>query len=224
MNRSFLLLFVLLFPFIGYADEIKIKELFLVDGKKYESVTVRKIEPDGIRIMHAGGMAKIPYEKLTEELQKELGGFDPEKANQYRDKDAKSQKKAAEVAYKKHKQRKKAINDKKLVASAKTLQFVVFSAAVEGGVLAHNTITKYTPVRSSGSASIGGGGGVSGGNSYQAKGRTLYFIKGLNESLVDGQWITIKATPEGTYEYQTTTGTKATVSAYRFVKLIKKGK
>lgn len=64
------------------------KELTLVNGKKYQSVTIRKIEPDGIRIMHASGMAKIPYEKLNQEIQEELGGFDPEKAQAFREKNA----------------------------------------------------------------------------------------------------------------------------------------
>lgn len=40
---------------------------------KYEDVTVRKIEPDGIRIMHSGGMTKIPIESLPPEIVAQLG-------------------------------------------------------------------------------------------------------------------------------------------------------
>lgn len=36
-------------------------------------VRVLKVEPDGIRVMHSMGMAKIPYESLPEELRAKYG-------------------------------------------------------------------------------------------------------------------------------------------------------
>lgn len=54
-------------------ENIKLEELILKDGKKYEDVTIRKVEPDGIRIMHKGGMARIPYEKLPKETCDRVG-------------------------------------------------------------------------------------------------------------------------------------------------------
>ena len=83
MKNIFCVILFLSLP-MSAAPPTEYKMLTLTNGKKYESVTIREIELDGIRIMHAGGMAKIPYEKLTEETQKELGGFDPEKAKKTR--------------------------------------------------------------------------------------------------------------------------------------------
>lgn len=52
---------------------------FAQEGKKFdkllefEDVTIRKVEPDGIRIMHKGGIAKIAIERLPPEVVAELG-------------------------------------------------------------------------------------------------------------------------------------------------------
>lgn len=63
---------------LGMGEELKkFDTLTTTAGRTYNKVTVTKIEPDGIRISHDSGSAKIPFEKLTPELQKELGGFDP---------------------------------------------------------------------------------------------------------------------------------------------------
>lgn len=63
---------------------IKWDKLTLKDGSSFKDVTVLMIHPDGVAIMHAKGSCKIPYEKLTEETQEKLGGFDPEQAKLYR--------------------------------------------------------------------------------------------------------------------------------------------
>ncbi|MBK1790140.1 hypothetical protein [Persicirhabdus sediminis] len=64
-----------------------LETLTLKTGKVYESVTIREILPDGIKIFHAAGSATIAYEDLTKEIQEELGGFDAEKAKAYREGD-----------------------------------------------------------------------------------------------------------------------------------------
>ncbi len=51
----------------------------------YVSVTIRSVEPDGLRIMHESGAAKIPIEKLTEE-QRAKYGLTVEGAALYRNK------------------------------------------------------------------------------------------------------------------------------------------
>ncbi len=69
----------------------KIPELKLKDGRTYQQVTITKKTPDGIAIMTQDGTARIPYENLPEDLVKKLGGFDAEKAKEYRDAQAKNE-------------------------------------------------------------------------------------------------------------------------------------
>ncbi|WP_075088941.1 hypothetical protein [Verrucomicrobium spinosum] len=48
-------------------------------GKEYRSVKVSAVEPDGLRITHADGVARVPYEQLPAEI-REAFAFDPAKA------------------------------------------------------------------------------------------------------------------------------------------------
>ncbi len=68
-------------------------DITTADGKTYHQVEIEKVEPDGLRIMHADGAARIPYEKLPEALQKKY--FDPEKIAAYRQQFAQQQQEAA---------------------------------------------------------------------------------------------------------------------------------
>ncbi len=52
------------------------------DGKKFEGVTVKRVEADGIMVMTDSGIAKIFFTKLPEDIQKKYG-FDPAKAAQF---------------------------------------------------------------------------------------------------------------------------------------------
>ena len=51
----------------------------------YEQVTILKVEPDGIRIMHKDGIAKVPYKLLPKEMQEKLK-FDPDAAKDFGEK------------------------------------------------------------------------------------------------------------------------------------------
>jgi len=61
-----------------------------LDGKavpkmdRFKSVTIRKVEPDGLSIIHESGVAKIPIEKLTDEEQAKYG-ITMEGAAEYRE-------------------------------------------------------------------------------------------------------------------------------------------
>ncbi len=63
----------------GFAAFACLSPLSAQEGKTYpklldyEEVVVRKVEPDGIRIIHKGGVAKIPLERLPPEIVAELG-------------------------------------------------------------------------------------------------------------------------------------------------------
>jgi hypothetical protein len=47
-------------------------------------VKIVKVEADGVRVMHSSGTAKVPFERLPDDLQLKYG-FDPSKAYQYRE-------------------------------------------------------------------------------------------------------------------------------------------
>jgi len=53
------------------------------DGKIFTNAKLSKIEPDGIRIVHEDGIAKLPYEHLPESLREELN-FDERQAAAFR--------------------------------------------------------------------------------------------------------------------------------------------
>jgi hypothetical protein len=63
-----ILLFTLLVPLNAEEDKMKFDKLL-----DYTNVTVTKIEPDGIRIIHESGAVKIPYENIPEETRVKLG-------------------------------------------------------------------------------------------------------------------------------------------------------
>lgn len=70
MKNLLISILITLFPFAAVFsdDESKFKELL-----GYTNVTVTKVEPDGIRIIHESGAAKIPIEKIPEELRSKFG-------------------------------------------------------------------------------------------------------------------------------------------------------
>lgn len=51
-------------------------------GEKFTSVTVSRVEPDGIVLIKSDGIVKIPFSDLSPELRAKYG-YDPEKAAQY---------------------------------------------------------------------------------------------------------------------------------------------
>lgn len=67
----------------------KLQAPVVLDGKVipemsgYTSVTIRNVEPDGLRVMHDTGISKIPIENLTEE-QRAKYGITMDGAAQYR--------------------------------------------------------------------------------------------------------------------------------------------
>lgn len=63
----------------------------------FTAVTIRSVEPDGLRIIHESGASKIPIEKLTEE-QRTTYGLTVEGAAQYRKRAAEAQARYQEAA------------------------------------------------------------------------------------------------------------------------------
>lgn len=81
---------LLLLPALLTAEDEKLDHLVTSDGKVYLAVTVRKAEPDGLSIFHETGSAKVPFEKLSEELRTKYG-YDEAAAADYRQRVAEAQ-------------------------------------------------------------------------------------------------------------------------------------
>lgn len=84
-----LLLLVLALPVCLYAEDL------VIGSTTYKNYEVVKVEPDGLRILHSAGAAKIPYEQLPATLLKQYS-FDPAKAKEFRERKAGDQKAAEE--------------------------------------------------------------------------------------------------------------------------------
>jgi CubicO group peptidase (beta-lactamase class C family) len=56
-----------------------------LDGETYTAAEVTRVEPDGLVITHSSGIARIPYEKLPQDLQKSFQ-FNPAQAQAHRSK------------------------------------------------------------------------------------------------------------------------------------------
>jgi hypothetical protein len=62
---------------IALADDFK-----TTDGKEYKNAKVSRVEPDGIVITFSGGIVKIPFTRLSEELQRKYS-YNPEAAKSF---------------------------------------------------------------------------------------------------------------------------------------------
>ena len=229
MKKIFFAILLLALPLSATAPT-EYKTLTLTNGKVYESVKVREIEPDGIRIMHAGGMAKVPYEKLTEETQKELGGFDPKKAKEFRGEDAKAQNVAAKaqrrrdaaiIAERSEVKRGEATDASKIHVSLEIVQIIKGGALCKVATI--NKIKTYKSVK------VKSGNGLSGHKTSYKKVFTGYrestgayqdqwiLVRANLDKWVDGDAVTAWLLGDGNYTYTTTLGSSKKIRAYRAV-------
>jgi hypothetical protein len=84
-----LFLFTLLPALYAEGEKIKFEKI-----SGYVNATVTKIEPDGIRIIHESGVAKIPFESVPEDVRTRLG-LNQEAADAHRQKVQVQQQQAA---------------------------------------------------------------------------------------------------------------------------------
>src|SRR5438034_7860617 len=82
MNKATLAILATLFASIALADDFK-----TVNGKEYKNATVSRVEPDGIVIKFSGGIVKIPFTELSQDLQEKYH-YDPTAAASYAAADA----------------------------------------------------------------------------------------------------------------------------------------
>ena len=77
---------------------VRWKMLTLENGNSYDNVFLKNHDPSGITISHSTGGRKIPYEELPADIQDELGGFDPQAAEAFREDERQAQLKAQKLA------------------------------------------------------------------------------------------------------------------------------
>lgn len=108
-------------------------------GKIYKEVSVKGVDPDGIRIFHSGGATKLSFSDLSESLQKQFG-YDKEEAMAFaeadqQNRDALAQRMRAEA----RKQRKL----EELMNSSLTIRFRI-TQILDFGLIIWNLDTQKT--------------------------------------------------------------------------------
>lgn len=194
------------------------EELKTTDGMTYKECTVTKIEPDGLTIIYSDGAAKLPYSKLSTELQQKYA-YDSRAAEKYTSEQAAKRKAQIQtnlenldnaqqiqklrilVTAKPPKDRTSTVGTHMMRVSGRVLQVLN-----EGLLLASNwkilvPLEPYTDsngVEHSGSVFID----------------EPLFIVGPTSGYVDGSTFTGVIYPAGAYQYNSVLGAKKTVCCY----------
>lgn len=79
-------------------DSYKLPSPFETTRTSYTEAELMAVEPDGIRIKHTLGTAKVPYEELPEQVKSDLGPFDPSRATAFREAQAEQNRMAQQAA------------------------------------------------------------------------------------------------------------------------------
>jgi hypothetical protein len=83
MKISSLPLIILAFALNLNAEEpVKLGTVTTLRGKTYENVVISSVEPDGIRVTHKDGAAKLPFTNLSSELRAQFA-YDSTKAEDF---------------------------------------------------------------------------------------------------------------------------------------------
>jgi hypothetical protein len=77
MNKATLAILAALFASIALADDFK-----TINGREYKNATLSRVEPDGIVVKFSGGIVKIPFTELSEELRRKYN-YDPKAAKAF---------------------------------------------------------------------------------------------------------------------------------------------
>ncbi|MCX6850907.1 MAG: hypothetical protein NTY98_18500 [Verrucomicrobia bacterium] len=194
-----------------------------------------KIEPDGVRITHDGGFAKVPLQFLPEawkavipvdesaikefqEKQKLDAAKYAEWANEERRKLEEKEAAKKQSAAKGSTSKRPAVSrngwvDPALKDKGAEVLMVEVMNVLPDGILA-NVLEEKQTVSASGMASVGGGGGVSGSVYYGLSGKSVMLKGALPKGLIDGDRFKVQALRAGTYAYTAVNGASRTVAAY----------
>lgn len=86
---------LIIIAFVLTASSLRADEITTLKGEKFTSVTITRVEPDGIVVRKSDGIVKIPFSDLSPELRAKYG-YDPEKAAKFAAADAEAQRRLAQ--------------------------------------------------------------------------------------------------------------------------------
>jgi hypothetical protein len=216
--RPLLFLACLIIGPLASAENEKLPELKLKNGKTFTAVTITKKTADGIAIMHEAGTARIPFEQLPDDLVKTLGGFDPAKAAESRNATAQgeaahySEMEKAEAAQEDSEAAKKERTEEMKTACPAIIEVV---QALPDGALCKvawlQTVTQYTTTKDSFGRDVK--------TPKQAVASPVFeeawiFVAGINAVDKDSAGIALIPTGEN-YSYESTVGARKTVRRYK---------
>jgi hypothetical protein len=171
---------------LTFANGERFPTLETRDGKSFSDVLVRSVEPDGITISHAAGIAHVRFELLPDDVRK-VFNFDPAKAAEYRT----AQKRAIiarseEEAKIKGEQNAVTLEKKRLASLEWEYITLKVDHVLAGGLLCYRH-TEGGPVGSAarGMSRIMGGGSSSVENS-STDWSTPLFVVGVNKTCAEG--------------------------------------
>lgn len=168
------------------------------DGKKYENVTVIKIEDDAVTISYKDGGALVPLTKLPPELQRRFQ-YDPTKAKIASEKRAQEEQVSLQVEI----QERQAMSDKKLAQEAAAEKAKAQRAAVEE--LKSHAIYLRVEIRQI----------LPHGILAQALDEgTPLFIETSPDNLTEGQELVFHAARTGTFTFTDVQGASRTVEKW----------
>lgn len=75
--------FTLFSLLLAFTATLIAEDIILVNGSVLKNAKITRVEPDGLRVMHADGISKVPHESLPAELKAKYN-FDGSKADSFR--------------------------------------------------------------------------------------------------------------------------------------------
>lgn len=212
--------------------------LTTTSGKTFEAVAVKRVDPDGLSILHKDGVAKVLFTDLPEELRAKFG-YDAQKAqafqaaqtvemeNAARQQAAQARRKAEEDAAEAAKKERE--------KSAVRIEGTIIQVVPDGMII--DTEWHESPPVVSSSQSIGGGGGIAPApvkskSSSKAQttrsprligGAAIVFVAGHKRQAekVDKDRIDVDAYPDGVFSYTDTLGATRRLKKYQVIKTIR---
>jgi hypothetical protein len=182
----------------------KAADLTTLSGRTYKQARVFRVEPDGINYIFAGGIVKVPFDDLPSAVGRQYG-YDPARARTFTAEDDAVQAQAyasaqAQTAATQRETQAEARAQERAEAQAKAKRYTLagnVAGKVPGGLIVE---CEHIPVISSHMASMGGGGGVGGGDQSEVFGRFLVRGFASEAAVANDDWIKVQVIEDGQYQ------------------------
>ena len=179
--------------------------LTTTSGKMFEAVAIKRIDPDGLLILHKDGVAKVLFTDVSEELRTKYG-YDAQKASAFQatQKEAQAAEAARQAKERATEAEKQAEENRKKdqIKNAVRITGRVFQVVKDGIIVKRHDYTS-TPAKGRAPDLFGGD--------------DLVFITGhkRKDTKVDGDPIDVDASRDGMFSYTTTIGAEKRLAKYQ---------